>query len=203
MAANRSDLTTTPEPGKGPRIPVTDLELMSVALGIEQPAPDTEQSNVPGVMPDRGLLQAASAPALLGDAVALHLTERQFVWIAHRLSLSDDLEACVAAAVEPDEVLEWRKETAFNQAVADALTDKRGNFRPLSTNLLPLALRTMYSMIASTNPRERKDGMNMLLRSQGLFVDTVQTVDADSVNQLLSKLRQPVTVQIIDMEPRA
>lgn len=131
-----------------------------------------------------------------------HLTDRQFIWVTYRLSTMDDLEACAAADVPADEVLEWRRDEQFNQFLRGALADKNKTFRDLTSHLLPETGRVIYRLLTSPNLRDQAKGATLLLRQQGLFLDKVEVMDQAAIAGLLSKLRTPGPVEIIDVEPR-
>lgn len=133
---------------------------------------------------------------------ATHLTERQTVWISHRLSLGDDLDACVSAGVSVEEVISWRENPAFSLAVQQGLWDKRGAFRQLTEQMMPLATRVIYQMLASGDDKTRAKGLALLLRSHGMLIDVKQTSSPDQVRELLEQLRAPVQVEVANVEPR-
>jgi len=152
-------------------------------------------------LPPRGNFRVEISPETGGSS--LHLTERQLVWVAHRLSQADDLYACAASGVEPDEVIEWRNDPDFSAFLERSLRDKSGNFRPLTENLLPIATRTLYDLLANGNNRERQRALSQLMKIHGFEVQTVRKEDPEAIQDLLSRLRQPVPVEVVDIEPRA
>lgn len=131
-----------------------------------------------------------------------HLTDRQFIWVTYRLSTMDDLEACAAAQVPPDEVIEWRKDPQFGDFLVTALKDKSKTFRDLTAHLLPETGRVLYRLLTSTDLRQQAKGAQMLLRHQGLFLDTLQVKDEAAIASLLTKLREPGQTEILDITPR-
>jgi hypothetical protein len=205
-SASPFSLTLPPESVPGSVNTGLDLTLRPSDLGLESPADDTGSSE-----PEE--TQVRSSPAwepthsqppapVLALSRSPHLSERQFIWVTHRLSTADDLEACVAADVPADEVIEWRKNASFCGFLESALRDKNQTFRDLTSHMLPEAARAVYRLLTTGNLKDQAKGVQMLLRHQGLFVDTVRVQDEAAIASLLSKLREPGIVEIQHVTPR-
>lgn len=83
-----------------------------------------------------------------------------------------------------------------------ALEDKKGSFRPLTENLLPLVMRTLYDMMANGDNKAREKALGHMLKIQGLSIDVTRTEDADTIMRMVEKMRQAIPVEILSMEPR-
>lgn len=147
------------------------------------------------------LARIEGQPGYPGGGVS-HVTERQARWISERLRVEDDLVACGNTGVSADEVLEWRSDPAFSESIASYLTDKRGAFRPLTAHLLPLAWQVIQGLMLSEQSKDRKEGLKLLLQTQGLLVNVQETTQSEEVRRLIEGLNKEVPVEIIDVKPR-
>lgn len=132
-----------------------------------------------------------------------HLTERQLLWITFRLGMANDMDACNATKVDPQEVLDWRADPAFNDYMTSCLGNKRTAFRGLMTHMLPKAARALDRLLESTNERSLEKGIALALRLQGLLVDTVRHEDPDAIRKLLEQLNSVTPYTPPQIRPRA
>lgn len=201
-------MTTTPGTDSASPPTEPDSILRSSGLGIEQTASDTATENAAPLYSQKPPVltpipsESRSDPG--GDVLVKspHLSERQFIWVTYRLSTMDDLEACAAAVVSVDEVLEWRQDERFNGFLAGALEDKAKSFRDLTSHLLPETSRAMWRLLTEGNLKDQAKGVALILRHQGLFVDTVRVEDQAAIASLLDRLRSRQPVTINDVTPR-
>jgi hypothetical protein len=90
----------------------------------------------------------------------------------------------------------------YRAGLESALRDKNQTFRDLTSHMLPEAAREVYRLLTTGNLKDQAKGVQMLLRHQGLFVDTVRVQDEAAIASLLSKLREPGIVEIQHVTPR-
>ena len=136
------------------------------------------------------------------------VTAQQFIWLTYRLETASDLEACQAtyaamdAPVDLDVVWKWREDAQFEAIYQECLANKREAFRYLGGQALPRALRALWQLLGSPSDRSKVQGLNLLLRSQGLLIDKVETHDPEAVEQLMAQLRERRPAQVIQGDYR-
>jgi hypothetical protein len=136
------------------------------------------------------------------------LSEPQLIWLTHRLGTRTDDEACAATYAETETpidlttVEEWRRDPTFEGVYQSALSNKREAFRYIGGQMLPKALRVMWGLLHSTSPRAQVQGLQLLLRSQGLLIDKVQRVDTEALADLVARLREHHPAPVITVTPK-
>lgn len=132
-----------------------------------------------------------------------HLTDRQLDFLFERLSRADDEVACQEVGLAPAEVAAWRTTPEFEAVYQLCLANKREAFKLLSTQLLPLGLRTIKRLLTSPKPSAQERGLALLLRVQGLLIDKVERIDRDAVLELVARLREPRPTVVIEGQTHA
>lgn len=130
------------------------------------------------------------------------ITEPQFIWLSHRLGTRTDEEACALTYAESEtpidlpEVEQWRRDPVFESVYQDMLKNKREAFKYLITQMNGKALRVLWGLLHSSRERAQVQGLQLLLRAQGLLIDKVQTTDPEAIHDLMAQLRAPRPVVI-------
>lgn len=122
------------------------------------------------------------------------LSEGQLKWLAMRLGVEDDDEACKRTAVPLLVVDVWRQDPNFSAIEATAMGNKREGFRLLTSHLLPKALRRLDDLLDSANLKDVVKGITLLMRIQGMLADKVNLIDKDDLARLFERLREPVAI---------
>lgn len=129
---------------------------------------------------------------------AVHVTEAQFQWLTYRMGLDSDHAATVASGLDPALVVPWFGDPDFVATYEGTLENKREGFRTLIPHLNGKVLRRINAMLDSESVTLQKAGVNFALRSQGLLIDTIKTVDKGKLDQLLESLRSERAITILD-----
>jgi hypothetical protein len=136
------------------------------------------------------------------------LSEQQLLWLMFRLGTRTDDEACAATYAETESpidlstVTDWRADPTFEGIYQTTISNKREAFRYIGGQMLPKALRVMWGLMSSTSARAQVQGLQLLLRSQGLLIDKVERVDPEALNDLVTALRTQRPLPSITVLPR-
>lgn len=133
----------------------------------------------------------------------ISLSYKQIKWIVLRLELELDSDADERAEVDPVERLLWQKNPDFLACYEACQDNKREAFRLLGTQMLPKALRVIDQLLDSPNPRAQAQGLNFLLRTQGMMIDKQPKTDPNELAAILVALRAanpPTFVQMPTIE---
>jgi hypothetical protein len=133
---------------------------------------------------------------------SVHITEAQFGWLTYRMGLDSDNAATIMSGLDPSIVIMWFRDPDFIATYESILENKREGFRTLIPHLNGKVLRRINDMLDSESVTLQKAGVNFALRSQGLLIDTIKTVDKGKMEQLLESLRSEKAVTIMDAQVR-
>lgn len=120
------------------------------------------------------------------------ITDQQLWWLMHRLGVDSDQAACRETDIDLDVLTAWLADPQFRGVYEEALTNKREAFRVLTTHMLPKAMKVIWGLLASPRENSQIRGLNLLLRTQALLIDKVQTHDPEAFDQLVALLRERV-----------
>jgi hypothetical protein len=136
------------------------------------------------------------------------LSEQQLLWLMFRLGTRTDDDACAATYAESESpidlttVEDWRRDPTFEGIYQTTISNKREAFRYIGGQMLPKALRVMWGLMSNPSPRAQVQGLQLLLRSQGLLIDKVERVDPEALNDLVTALRTPRPMPVITVVPK-
>lgn len=84
----------------------------------------------------------------------------------------------------------WSGDSFSEMAVQVLHTPPTMAFLSMADTLLPMAYRAMYRLLDSRDARGVAKGIELLLRSKGLLIDTVRTDDSETVNKIFENIRK-------------
>jgi hypothetical protein len=119
------------------------------------------------------------------------ITEQQFRWLSFRMGCDDDLEPCRIMELDPLKLRDWLENPDFIEVYGKITENKREAFKYLITQLNGKALRVINDLLDETSVSARVNGLNLLLRAEGLLIDKTRTVDIDSITRLMQALNTP------------
>lgn len=128
------------------------------------------------------------------------LTDTQVTWLSYRLDTGNDEEATARSGIDP---AAWSNDSEFIRVYQMSVGNKREGFKYLGTQMLGKALRVISQLLDralnENDVRAAQTALNMLLRSQGMLIDSLKVDSKSDVANLFELLRQeqPVTVEAI------
>jgi hypothetical protein len=128
------------------------------------------------------------------------VTEVQLHWIATRLGVATDLDACAITGVDITEVRAWHADPGFSSFLDSCNADRREAFKLLTGQLLPQVFSTLSSiLLESKSEKNQLAAAQLILRSHALLIDRRETISRDAVTDLFDQLRQRTALKIVEV----